>query len=218
MSNQATSKSIAVRENGISGPVSANDISNAAGAASNKSTGAEAPKPSGRSLVNHILASAALTAIAAPAGALGASAATTPVITIDDLASQFRDDAMALDPRIKECWVGYDEIAKGPRDMRVMSVYFGRSDTPFVVPASATATITTLFPEWNEARQDRDEEPATDTEARMSRYQDLQRRITAMRPRSVREAAMQFVVETDDGESEYRETFYRRLRRLAMEG
>jgi len=137
---------------------------------------------------------------------------------LEALADKFRDEAIALDPRIKECWVGYDEIAKGPRDMRVMSVYFGRSDTPFVAPASVIPTITTLFPKWTKAREDRADEAPAETDARMSRYQYLQRRITAMRPRSVREAAMQFVVETDDGDSEYRDAFYRRLRRLAVEG
>lgn len=162
---------------------------------------------------------AALIGAAVSTAALAAPvAAAVKPANIDELATKFRDDAMSLDPRINECWVGYDEIARGPRDMRVMSVYFGRADTPFLVPASATPTITTLFPEWNEARQDRDDEPAAETEARMCRCQDLQRRITGMRPRSVREAAMQFVVETDDGDSEYRESFYRRLRRLALEG
>lgn len=156
-------------------------------------------------------------AVSTAALAVPVAAAVKPA-TIDDLAMKFRDEAMSLDPRIIECWVGYDEIAKGPRDMRVMSVYFARSDTPFVTPASAAPTITSLFEEWNVARQDRADEATADTDARMSRYQVLQRRITAMRPRSVREAAMQFVVETDDGGSEYREAFYRRLRRLAIEG
>jgi hypothetical protein len=156
---------------------------------------------------------------AIPVAMAGEHQGTEPLaLTIDELADQFRDAAMKLDPRITECWLGYDELADGPRDMRVMSVYFGRSDTPFVVPASVAPTITTLFEEWNKARQDRPYEPTAETDGRISRCQDLQRRITAMRPRSVREAAMQFVVETDDGDSEYRKAFYRRLRRLAMEG
>ncbi len=162
---------------------------------------------------------AALVGAAVSTASLAAPvAAAVKPATIDELATKFRDEAMALDPRINECWVGYDELAKGPRDMRVMSVYLGRSDTPFVAPVSVTPTISSLFPDWNKARQDRADEATAETDARMSIYQDLQRRITAMRPRSVREAAMQFVVETDDGESEYRGAFYRRLRRMAMEG
>jgi len=156
------------------------------------------------------------TALAAPV------AARANLPTLQALAEKFRDDAKALDPRIQECWVGYDEIAGGPRDMRVMAVYFGRTDTPFVRPAisasDAPATITSLFPQWQAARQDPESEGEDEAAARMGRYVALQRRITAMRPGTVREAAMQFVVESDDGESEYREAFYRRLRRLAMEG
>ena len=159
-------------------------------------------------------------AVSAAAFAAPVAAAVKPT-TLEALAEKFRDDAVALDPRIGECWLGYDELAQGPRDMRVASIYFGRSDSPFIRPApafGAAPTITELFDEWHAARHDGADETENQANTRFARYQDLQRRITAMRPKSVREAAMQFMVETDDGESDYRDAFYRRLRRLAMDG
>lgn len=167
--------------------------------------------------MNHILSSVALTSAAIPAAALAATdqpAATT----IEELAEHFRESAQALDPRINECWIGYDELTKGPRDMRVMSIYFGRKDTPFVVSRSATAapTIADLFGQWREVRQDRTGETEKDVAARLKRYAELQTQVLAKRPHTVRELAMQFVVETDDSESAYRDEFYGRLRLLAM--
>ena len=81
------------------------------------------------------------------------------------------------------------------------------------------STIAELFANWRAAA---DAVSAAATEAESSQhfraYVRLQRRITAMAPTSARDAAMQFVVETDDGGSDYRDTFFRRVRKLAMEG
>lgn len=102
--------------------------------------------------------------------------------------------------------------------MRVMHVYFGRQGTPFVRPARPHApTITDLFDDWKIERADRPGETAEQSAARFLRYEELQRKITALRPRSARELAMQFVVETDDGESDFRPEFLQRLR-LMVEG
>lgn len=177
-------------------------------------------------MVQTITRRAALVGAVASTAALAAPvAAAVKPATIEALAEQFRKDAMALDPRINECWLGYDEVSGGPRDMRVMSLYFGRSATPFVrptdsAPVDAPATISDLFAKWLEANRDdrAADETAEQFDVRWREYVALQRRITSMRPRTVREAAMQFVVETDDGSSEYRDAFYRRLRQLAVEG
>lgn len=79
--------------------------------------------------------------------------------------------------------------------------------------------IAILFADWCAARGSCD---AADTEAEAlahhARYVRLQRRITAMRPATARDAAIQLMVETDDNGSEYRDAFYRRVRKLAMEG
>lgn len=175
------------------------------------------PPISRRAVVNHILSSVALTSAAIPAAELGAPGRPAAA-TIEELAEHFRESAQALDPRINECWIGYDELAKGPRDMRVMSIYFGRKDTPFVVAHSATVapTIADLFDQWREARQDGTDETEEDVAARLERYAELQSQVLAKRPRTVRELAIQFVVETDDSESAYRDEFYGRLRLLAM--
>lgn len=147
-----------------------------------------------------------------------AAATTEPAANIEDLAIAFRDAAMALDPRINSCWLGYDELAKGPRDMRVMHVYFGRAARAFVSPAQPRPdTITALFAEWQDERVDRRGETEAQSDARHARYLALQDKITSARPRTVREFAMQFVVETDDGDSEYRPEFYARLRYIATE-
>lgn len=167
--------------------------------------------------MNHILSSAVLTAAAIPAAAL-ASPAHAAATTIEELAEQFRESAQVLDPRINECWIGYDELAKGPREMRVMSIYFGRADTPFVASRTANLapTMTELFEQWREARQDRAAETKDEATARLERYLALQRQILAKRPRTARDLAMQFVVETDDGDNDHRTAFLERMRLIAF--
>ncbi|WP_423069541.1 hypothetical protein [Devosia sp. CN2-171] len=80
---------------------------------------------------------------------------------------------------------------------------------------SPTSTISLLFPDWLALRNERDV-PAEEWPAHFARYVELQERITAASPANVREAAIQLVVETDDGDSDYRDEFYARLRALAM--
>lgn len=165
-----------------------------------------------------LTAAASTVALAVPVAAATENHGSEPRATnIEELAEQFRDAATKLDPRITECWLGYDEIADGPRDMRVMHVYFSRKDTPFRSPPQPRSeTITDLFEQWRGERPDRAGETDAQAAARFDRYAELQRKITGMRPRSVREAAMQVVVETDDGESDFRQEFFEGLRRLAM--
>lgn len=99
------------------------------------------------------------------------------------------------------------------------------SSATLAVPVAAAtikgpaATIADLFGEWRAVQYDpAGDETAEQFDARWRRYVALQRTITSMRPRTVREAAMQLVVETDDGGSDFRNAFYRRVRKLAMEG
>lgn len=166
-------------------------------------------------------AAASTAALAVPVASVAMAHAEPELpANIEQLAETFRDAAMKLDPRINECWVGYDELAKGPRDMRVMSVYLGRADTPFVSPPQPLKpTITELFGQWRDASYDsvRDaNETDEEGDARFARYAELQDEITSMRPRSAREMAMQIVVETDDGRSEYRQAFFEGLRLIAQ--
>ena len=101
--------------------------------------------------------------------------------------------------------------------MRVMSIYFGRKDSPFLSPPQPRQpTITDLFGHWQDARQDHSSETNDQYEARYERYLVLQAKITSMRPRSVREAAIQIMVETDDGCREYRPEFFNRIRLIAL--
>jgi hypothetical protein len=161
---------------------------------------------------------ASTAAVVVPFAPAAAEAMEPPAaINIEELAVQFRDAAMKLDPRINDCWIGYDEIADGPRDMRVMSVYLGRKETPFVKPAvTRPETIIDLFEQWRTERLDQSNESERQSDARFQRYAELQRRITGMRPRNVREAAIQLVVETDDGDSDFRPEFFDRFRLVAQ--
>lgn len=172
---------------------------------------------------NHITRRAALVgaAVSSVALAVPAAAAVKPA-TIEALAEKFRADASALDPRIDDCWLGYDELATGPREMRVMSIYLGRSGTPFVrpvaAPVEAPPSIADLFRQWREIRDTSHRATGADFDALHGQYERLQRRITAMVPTNAREAAMQLVTETDDGESDFRDAFFRRVRKLAIGG
>jgi hypothetical protein len=90
-----------------------------------------------------------------------------------------------------------------------------------IVAAPALAkseSINDLFPAWL-ATRDACSEATSDAEREglLEAYTRLQERITAMVPASARDLAMQLVVETDDSESDYRASFYARVRKLAME-
>lgn len=170
---------------------------------------------------NSITRRAALVGAAVSSVALAVpAAAAVKAVTIEALAKKFKADASALDPRIDDCWIGYDELADGPREMRVMSVYLGRSATPFARPVAATAapSIADLFGQWLEIRDTAHHASGAEFNALHGQYVRLQRRITAMVPTNAREAAMQLVTETDDGESDFRDAFFRRVRKLAMGG
>ncbi|HEV2517922.1 MAG TPA: hypothetical protein VGV07_21905 [Devosia sp.] len=80
-----------------------------------------------------------------------------------------------------------------------------------VTAAGTSSPISTLFPEWLALREGSGDE-------NFARYLDLQERITGSTPAGARELAMQFVVETDDGDSDFRDAFFARVRQLAMEG
>lgn len=69
--------------------------------------------------------------LSAGALAVPVSAAVRPT-TLQALAEKFRDDAMALDPTITNCWVNFDELRDGPRADRVMGIYLERDTAPFV--------------------------------------------------------------------------------------
>lgn len=80
-----------------------------------------------------------------------------------------------------------------------------------VTPAGHSSPISTLFAEWLPLRDGSGDD-------NFARYLDLQARITGSTPAHVRELAMQFVVETDDGDSDFRDVFFARVRKLAIEG
>lgn len=61
-----------------------------------------------------------------------ATAARSADENLEALVAAFRDAAQALDPSITKCWIGYDELMDGPRDMRVMSIYLEREHKRFV--------------------------------------------------------------------------------------
>lgn len=87
--------------------------------------------------------------------------------------------------------------------------------TAAIVSVNAATTtgpsspISKLFPEWLALRDGSGDE-------NFARYLDLQARITGSTPAHLRELAMQFVVETDDGDNDHRTAFLERMRLIAF--
>ncbi len=88
-------------------------------------------------------------AVAAPAAATAISPALSKVyrdgaVSIDDqlsaLVTQFKTDAMAIDPSIKGAWVGRDMTIEG-RTAAVMQIFLERDSNPFVQRRRKPATI-----------------------------------------------------------------------------
>ncbi len=82
------------------------------------------------------------------------------------------------------------------------------------VLATNVAAIPTLFRQWKAVRG---REFATDEESRAGHreYRKLQRTITAMTPTSARDLAIQMVVETDFGDSDWRDSFFQKVARIS---
>ena len=82
--------------------------------------------------------------------------------------------------------------------------------------APAVSEIAALFAQWKAIR-DCDFLTLTEAQAdaQYERYVALQRRIAAMEPSTAAELAMMLIVETDDGDSVYRDSFFRKVRRIA---
>ncbi|MBO9168425.1 hypothetical protein [Rhizobium sp. L245/93] len=80
----------------------------------------------------------------------------------------------------------------------------------------APARIPDLYLEWLAIR-DRDNSNTGDEEdaAFHMRYMALQARIIAAEPATPRDVAIQFLVDTDDGESDFSEAFQNRIRQMA---
>lgn len=83
-----------------------------------------------------------------------------------------------------------------------------RSAKPVRTGSPKPSMIEALYREWKAIR-DGDFSADTNDAAEMhhARYVDLQAAITAMTPTSARDVAIQFTVETDEGDSDYRDAF-----------
>jgi len=87
---------------------------------------------------------------------------------------------------------------------------------PVASTAAPETAIGALYRQWRAVRaQGWEHLSAAASDASNAVYVRLQRRITAMTPVTPADLAMQIIVETDDNESEWRDTFYRRIVRLA---
>ena len=87
-----------------------------------------------------------------------------------------------------------------------------------IVPASAgDNSIINLFRQWRAVRdEDWSGLPDVEAERLWRRYDSLRRSIEECRPTTATELAMQFIVMTDDGDSEYPADFLSKARALAV--
>lgn len=67
------------------------------------------------------------------------SGAQTMDDQLSELVTQFKLDAMAIDPSIKGAWVGRDMTIEG-RDNAVMSIFLERDSNPFIQRRRKPAT------------------------------------------------------------------------------
>lgn len=89
------------------------------------------------------------------------------------------------------------------------------ASTPAAIGA-LTMAIPDMYREWLAIR----DKPASDKDddeldEGASRYQILQARIIEAEPQTPRDVAIQFLVDTDDAESDFSDIFERRIRQLA---
>lgn len=92
-----------------------------------------------------------------------------------------------------------------------------KSDGPSGVTNSrhSESKISTMYALWLAIRDDTTQCAEAEYDAAYRRYADLQQRIVAETPLSARDVAIQFVVETDDGDSCHRDVFLTQMRALA---
>ena len=164
------------------------------------SANGEAMPVSRRYLLGATLAGTALSVdafVSAAAGIAGAQDEPDPADRIDQMA---RDLSAALSAEYGgdfECTIGPD----------------GAISYSWGLP------IVALFARWR-AAADAANTATTEAEAQrhMAEYFRLQDAIVTTAPASAREAAIQFIVETDNGDSDFSDDFLRRTRSLAWEG
>jgi len=89
------------------------------------------------------------------------------------------------------------------------------ASTPATI-GSISVAISDMYREWLAVRY---RPSAGKTEAEMDegfyRYQTLQRSIIEAEPQTPRDVAIQFIVDTDDGDNYHSDDFERRIRQLA---
>lgn len=145
-----------------------------------------------------------------------ASVAKTGAKTVDaqlvELADKFKEAAKIIDPTIKGAWFGHSAD-----DNKLFWVQLERDRDPFgaILRTALSSEIERLYREWLVVR----ELPAVDGEEvetdSYRRYAALQQQITSIRPRTVKELAIQWMVETDMGESCARDEFFEAVKALA---
>ena len=83
-------------------------------------------------------------------------------------------------------------------------------------PVSTSGTISDLYRQWIAVRNEEWRSLSqADLDTRHATYLDLQARLTELAPTTAADLAMQFIAETDDGESDERDSFFDRVRTLA---
>lgn len=97
-----------------------------------------------------------------------------------------------------------------------MNMQFSK-DTSFVTIPPAQTEIERLFGRWLDVRdRDTSQQTETEREADFQLYCELQDQITALPPCSAKDLAIQFFVDTNSGDSDYRDSFFSKIAALAM--
>lgn len=100
--------------------------------------------------------------------------------------------------------------------VRAASAYFSPRETRVAATLSKDTPIQRLYQQWKTVRDESDQcDTDEEAQAKFKLYAGLQEQITAMKPMSAKDMATQLVVETDFGDSDYRDVFFERVAALA---
>ena len=94
--------------------------------------------------------------------------------------------------------------------------YFSSQVTRSAAKSGRDTPIQRLYQHWKAVRDESDQcDTDEEAQAKFKLYAALQEQITAMKPICAKDMATQLVVETDFGDSDYREVFFERVAALA---
>lgn len=98
-----------------------------------------------------------------------------------------------------------------------MNIQMNEQKSMVLLPDPKQSEIERLFEQWLRVRDcDTSRQTEAEREADFQLYCDLQDQITTLDPTSVKDLAIQFFVETNSGDSDYRDIFFSKISGLAL--